>query len=69
MLEKSAGIEELNGINPTIFWAFVFSLTVVFISIAKGVSITGKIAYVTAVGPYVLLLILLLRYAFEKLKN
>lgn len=61
MLMKSA---EYNGIS-SLSWKLALALLgawlLVFITKAKGVTVSGKIIYFTAVFPYVMLIILLIR--------
>ena len=59
-------MDELGGINPGVFWAYIFSQAICYLSIANGVSTAGKIAYFTASGPFVLIIILMFRYSHNK---
>lgn len=61
VLEKSSGISDLGGLK----WQLVLSLAVAwllcFLSLVGGIRSSGKVVYFTALFPYVILLILLIR--------
>ncbi|GIY82079.1 sodium- and chloride-dependent glycine transporter 2 [Caerostris darwini] len=61
VLHQSTGIKELG----TLQWPLVFSLfiawTVVFACVVKGIKTSGKVVYVTATLPYLVLFCLLIR--------
>uniref|UniRef100_A0A914VDG6 Transporter n=1 Tax=Plectus sambesii TaxID=2011161 RepID=A0A914VDG6_9BILA len=61
VLEKTPNMDSLGGLN----WKLVASLSAAWIVVAlcliKGVKSTGKVVYVTATFPYIILAILLIR--------
>ena len=63
MLNATASITESGGLwlVPIIVASLFVSYVLIYFSIWKGVESTGKVVYFTALFPYVLLLILLIR--------
>lgn len=61
MLESTDSINESGGLVPIIVIALFLSYVLVYFSIWKGVESSGKVVYVTALLPYLLLIIMLLR--------
>lgn len=61
MLESTDSIDESGGLVPIIVIALFLSYVLVYFSIWKGVESSGKVVYVTALLPYFLLIIMLLR--------
>ncbi|XP_012934684.1 sodium- and chloride-dependent glycine transporter 1 [Aplysia californica] len=61
VLEKTSGIEDFGGIRWPLFGCLVLAWTIVFLCLCKGVKSSGKVVYVTATFPYLVLLILLVR--------
>jgi len=61
LLQKTSSISESGGIVPLVFASLFVSYVLVYFSVWKGVESTGKIVYVTAILPYALMIILLLR--------
>ncbi len=61
MLESTDNIEEAGGLVPLIVISLFLSYILVYFSIWKGVESSGKVVYLTALLPYVLLIIMLLR--------
>jgi len=59
VLEKSSGLEEMGGIKWDLFACFVLSWVICYFGIFKGVKSVGKVAYVTVILPYFLLISLL----------
>ena len=59
VLEKSSGIEDMGGVKWDLFGCFVLSWLICYLGIFKGVKSVGKVAYVTVIMPYVLLVTLL----------
>lgn len=51
----------MGGINYNAFTCFFISLIVVFLCIRKGIKTSGKVVYISAPLPYLLLFILLLK--------
>lgn len=61
MLEETDSINESGGLVPLIVVSLAVAYVLVYFSIWKGVESTGKIVYFTALLPYVLLIIMLIR--------
>ena len=61
MLESTDNIEEAGGLVPLIVISLFLSYILVYFSIWKGVESSGKVVYFTALLPYALLIIMLLR--------
>ena len=61
MLQSTSDISETGKIVPLIAFSLFISYVLVYFAIWKGVESTGKIVYVTAPLPYILLIILLIR--------
>jgi len=59
VLGKSSGIEEMGGIKWDLFACFAASWIICYFGIFKGVKSVGKVAHVTVILPYFLLLSLL----------
>ncbi|XP_067864349.1 solute carrier family 6 member 4a [Heptranchias perlo] len=62
-VHKSHGLEDLGGISWQLALCLLFIFVVVYFSIWKGVKTSGKVVWVTATFPYVVLFILLVRGA------
>ena len=54
----------LGGFNYKIFTSFIFCWIIIYFSIWKGIKVSGKIAKVTVLSPYLILTILLTRSFF-----
>ena len=61
MLEQTDSIDEAGGLVPLMVLGLFVSYILVYFSIWKGVESTGKVVYVTALLPYLLLFIMLVR--------
>ncbi|XP_060581005.1 sodium- and chloride-dependent glycine transporter 1-like [Ruditapes philippinarum] len=61
VLHKSDGIEEIGSIQLHLIGCLFLGWFLVFLCLARGVRTLGKVVYVTATMPYVLLTILLIR--------
>ena len=61
MLEETDSIDEAGGLVPLIVVSLFVAYVLVYFSIWKGVESTGKVVYFTALLPYALLIILLVR--------
>ncbi|KAJ7309106.1 hypothetical protein JRQ81_008436 [Phrynocephalus forsythii] len=62
-VHRSRGLDDLGGISWQLTLCLLFIFTIVYFSIWKGVKTSGKVVWVTATFPYVILLILLIRGA------
>uniref|UniRef100_UPI00398EB07C solute carrier family 6 member 4a isoform X2 n=1 Tax=Pristiophorus japonicus TaxID=55135 RepID=UPI00398EB07C len=62
-VHRSHGLEDLGGIRWQLALCLLLIFTVVYFSIWKGVKTSGKVVWVTATFPYVVLFILLVRGA------
>ncbi|XP_067651729.1 sodium- and chloride-dependent glycine transporter 1-like [Haliotis asinina] len=60
-LRVSSGIDELGSVELHMLLSLLFSWILVFLCVMKGVRSLGKVVYVTAVMPYILLTVLLIR--------
>lgn len=45
--------------NWKVFWGYMSAWVMVYFSIWKGIKVSGKLAYFTVLGPYVILLLLI----------
>ncbi|KAF5405529.1 Sodium- and chloride-dependent glycine transporter 2 [Paragonimus heterotremus] len=61
VLELSANIETIGGINWKILVALIAAWIITFVCMCKGIRTSGKVVYVTATAPYVFLTIILIR--------
>lgn len=61
VLQKSAGIEDSNGIVWQLMVSLIAAWIIVFLMVARGISVSGKLVYFTSLFPYVVLLILGIR--------
>ncbi|ELU10824.1 hypothetical protein CAPTEDRAFT_115534 [Capitella teleta] len=61
MLGLSAGIEETGEMKWELVVAFLAGWILIFICVIKGIKSSGKVVYFTAIFPYVILTILLVR--------
>ena len=61
MLHSSDDISQVGGIVPSMWFALLASWAMIYACIRKGIKSSGKIVYITAPLPYILLLILLVR--------
>ena len=60
VLEKSPGIDEMGSVKWDLFGCFCLAWLVCYLCIFKGTKSVGKVAYVTVILPYVLLVTLLI---------
>ncbi|XP_047447863.1 sodium- and chloride-dependent GABA transporter ine [Mugil cephalus] len=60
LLEKTSGIEEAGGVRWELFGCLIVAWVIVYLGIFKGVIITGKVVYFTALFPYFILFALLI---------
>ncbi|XP_054851861.1 sodium-dependent serotonin transporter-like [Eublepharis macularius] len=61
VLQNSQGLDEVGGIRWHLLLCLFLIFTIVYFSLWKGVKTSGKVVWVTATLPYVVLLILLIR--------
>ena len=59
----SPGLHQLGAVSWQLALCLLFIFTIVYFSIWKGVKTSGKVVWVTATFPYLVLLILLVRGA------
>ncbi|XP_051891282.1 sodium-dependent serotonin transporter-like [Pristis pectinata] len=62
-IHKSNGLDDLGGISWHLVLCLLLIFTVVYFSIWKGIRTSGKVVWVTAILPYIVLFILLVRGA------
>ncbi|XP_061608544.1 sodium-dependent dopamine transporter isoform X3 [Phyllopteryx taeniolatus] len=60
MLQQTGGIEEAGAIRWELFLILVLAWILIYLCIFKGTQSTGKVVYVTALLPYVILVALLI---------
>lgn len=58
-MNKSNGLWDLNSISIELIGCLFASWALVYLSIVKGITSLGKVAYFTAIFPYVVLITLL----------
>lgn len=61
ILEQSEGIEFPDGQNLKVVAALFFCWIMAFLALLKGISSLGKVSYFTAIFPYVMITILIIR--------
>ncbi|XP_046859527.1 sodium- and chloride-dependent glycine transporter 1-like isoform X2 [Xenia sp. Carnegie-2017] len=61
VLGKTAGIDDMGDFRWKICLSLIFCWTVVFLCLFKGVKTSGKVVWVTATMPYIVLFILFVR--------
>ena len=61
MLEKSSGLEEFGTVQWHLAVALVVAWILIFLCLMKGIKSVGKVVYVTALLPYVLLTVFLVK--------
>jgi SNF family Na+-dependent transporter len=64
ILHSSDSINDFGGINWSLFFFYLFSLGMCYFIVRKGVKQSGKIIVFTAIFPYVLFVIMLIRGLF-----
>ncbi|XP_056139102.1 sodium-dependent serotonin transporter-like [Lampris incognitus] len=62
-VHRSPGLHQLGSISWQLALCLLFIFTIVYFSIWKGVKTSGKVVWVTATFPYLVLLVLLIRGA------
>ncbi|KAH1180310.1 hypothetical protein KIL84_009146 [Mauremys mutica] len=62
-IQKSSGLYDVGGIRWQLLLCLFLLFTIVYFSLWKGVKTSGKVVWVTATLPYIVLLILLVRGA------
>uniref|UniRef100_A0A674JJH2 Transporter n=1 Tax=Terrapene triunguis TaxID=2587831 RepID=A0A674JJH2_9SAUR len=62
-IQKSSGLYDVGGIRWQLLLCLFLIFTIVYFSLWKGVKTSGKVVWVTATLPYIVLLILLVRGA------
>ncbi|KAL5007638.1 hypothetical protein ScPMuIL_016444 [Solemya velum] len=61
VLEQSDSIDNIGGVSWRLALCLLFSWSVVFIVLLRGIKSLGKVVYFTAIFPYIMLTILLIR--------
>lgn len=62
-VHRSGGLHQLGSVSWQLALCLLFIFTIVYFSIWKGVKTSGKVVWVTATFPYLVLLVLLIRGA------
>ena len=57
----SSGIEDIGGLNWELVLCLAAAWILVFLCMVRGIKSSGKVVYVTATLPYILLTVLLIR--------
>ena len=60
-IHKSEGITRLGSVKPTLALSCLTVFILVYFALWKGVKSTGKVVWVTAIAPYIVLFCLLIR--------
>ena len=61
VLQMTGGIEDMGSFSWELFGALVVAWVMVYFAIWKSVKVTGKVVYVTATVPFILLIIFTIR--------
>lgn len=61
VLEMSSGVDDPNGMNYKVAAALFFCWIMAFFALIKGISSLGKVSYFTAIFPYIMITILIIR--------
>ena len=61
VLEKSSGLEEFGTVQWHLAVALIVAWILIFLCLMKGIKSVGKVVYVTALLPYVLLTVFLVK--------
>ncbi|OWF55165.1 Sodium- and chloride-dependent glycine transporter 2 [Mizuhopecten yessoensis] len=64
LLEVSEGLHEIGGIPWHLAVCYLAAWVILYLCLVKGIRSSGKVVYVTAILPYVLLTVLLIRALF-----
>ena len=59
----SKGIDDLGGLNPHLVVCLAIAWFIIYLFISRGVKGLGKVAYFTAIFPYIMITVLLVRGA------
>ncbi|KAK6061473.1 putative ATP synthase F0, A subunit [Cooperia oncophora] len=60
-IQKSSGFEDLGGVKPSMALCLAFVFILVYFALWKGPKSSGKMVWITATAPYIVLTILLIR--------
>ncbi|CAJ0596244.1 unnamed protein product [Cylicocyclus nassatus] len=60
-IQKSTGFDNIGGVKPSLALCLAFVFLLVYFAIWKGPKSTGKMVWITATAPYIVLTILLIR--------
>ncbi|XP_075555527.1 sodium-dependent proline transporter-like [Dermacentor variabilis] len=61
VLNASSSFEQVGSVQPNLAISYAICWTIVFLVIFKGIKVVGKVVVITAVAPYVILTVLLVR--------
>merc|ERR1719228_1165826 len=61
LLHKTSGIEEFGNMRWPLFGLLTLTWVMIYLFVFKGTKSIGKVVYVTAIGPYIMLIALLVR--------
>lgn len=57
LLEKTSGIEEFGTMRWPLFGLLVLTWVLIYLFVFKGTKSIGKVVYVTAIAPYIMLIV------------
>ena len=61
VLHKTSGIEEFGSMRWPLFGLLLLTWVLIYLFVFKGTKSIGKVVYVTAIAPYIMLIALLIR--------
>lgn len=61
VLEMSTGIDDINGVNFKVVGSLLLLWILAFFALVKGIQSLGKVSYFTAIFPYVMITVLIIR--------
>jgi SNF family Na+-dependent transporter len=61
VLQISSGIDDIGGMNWKLVGSLFFCYILTFVILSKGIQSLGKVSYVTAIFPYIMIIILIIR--------
>ena len=65
LLEKTSGIEEFGTMRWPLFGLLVLTWVLIYLFVFKGTKSIGKVVYVTAIAPYIMLIVRIWKFQFK----
>ena len=65
LLEKTSGIEEFGTMRWPLFGLLVLTWVLIYFFVFKGTKSIGKVVYVTAIAPYIMLIVGIWKFQFK----